>query len=60
MKEIIIVFYLVVIFIVCMYLFEKYYMSKTATKEVSHFSWYDEAARRYGAEFIASILEGEE
>lgn len=60
MKEIIIVFYLLVIFVTSMYLFEKYYVAKKTTEEVLQHSWYDEAARRYGAEYIASILEGEE
>lgn len=60
MKEIIIVFYLLVIFVTSMYLFEKYYVAKKTTEEDIRHSWYDEAARRYGAEYIASILEGEE
>ena len=34
MKEIIIVFYLLVIFVTSMYLFEKYYVAKKTTEEL--------------------------
>jgi len=58
MKLVLIVFYLMLLLFASMYLFDRYYMTHV-TEEERH-SWYDEAAKRYGAEFIASLIEGEE
>ncbi len=59
MKGVIIVFYLLLLLFASIYLFDRYYITKVTAEDPIP-SWYDEAARRYGAEYIASLLEGEE
>tara|TARA_B100000900_G_scaffold79259_1_gene63713 strand:+ start:29 stop:220 length:192 start_codon:yes stop_codon:yes gene_type:complete len=61
MKLAFLVLYALVIILIALYLLDKYISNKmVSTNNEPSPSWYEEAARRYGAEYVAvKLMDGE-